>query len=118
MTGIDKLFQLKYLSFRGTDMLKLPSGISRLYGLETLDIRCTRTEELPSEIAQLIKLQHLLASSGYYESSGITKIPNGIGNMRNLRVISGFNVIKSSFNAVEELGNLTALEQLYLQLDG
>jgi disease resistance protein RPM1 len=46
------------------------------------------------------------------------KIPNGIGNMRNLRVISGFNVIKSSLSAVEELGNLAALEELHLQLDG
>jgi disease resistance protein RPM1 len=119
MNGIDKLFQLKYLSFRGTDMSKLPTEISRLYGLETLDIRSTYITELPSEIVQLIKLQHLLlASNTYFEAEGITKIPNGIGNMKSLRAISGFNVIKSSLSAVEELGNLTALEQLYLQLDG
>lgn len=64
MNGIDKLFQLKYLSLRGTDISKLPSGISRLYGLETLDISDTHIEELPSEIVQLIKLQHLLACNG------------------------------------------------------
>ena len=46
------------------------------------------------------------------------KIPNGIGNMRNLQVISGFNIIKSSWCAVEELGNLTGLKDLHLQLDG
>ena len=118
MNGIDKLFQLKYLSLRGTDMSKLPSGIVRLYGLETLDLRNTYIEELPPEIVQLIKLQHLLASYGYLEDEGILKIPNGIGNMRNLRVISGFNVIKSSLGAVEELGNLTTLHELHIQLDG
>jgi hypothetical protein len=94
---------------------KLPSGIVRLYGLETLDLRYTCIEELPPEIVQLIKLQHLLASHG---TIGRVKIPNGIGNMRNLRVISGFNVIESSLGAVEELGNLTALNVLDIQLDG
>jgi disease resistance protein RPM1 len=115
MNGIDKLFQLKYLSFSRTNMRELPSGIVRLYGLETLDLRDTCIEELPPEIVQLIKLQHLLASVG---AAGGVKIPNRIGNMRNLRVISGFNVIESSLGAVEELGNLTALYELYIHLDG
>ncbi|KAF8700329.1 hypothetical protein HU200_034261 [Digitaria exilis] len=120
MNGIDKLFHLKYLSLRGTDMAKLPSGILRLYDLETLDLRNTYIKELPAEIVQLIKLLHLLLgrSNGYYHIEGRTKIPNGIGNMRNLRVISCFNVIESSLGAVEELGNLTALKELHVQLDG
>ncbi|TVU49765.1 hypothetical protein EJB05_01101, partial [Eragrostis curvula] len=114
MNGIDKLFQLKYLSLRGTYMSKLPTGILRLHGLETLDLSNTLIRELPSGIVQLIKLQHLLIK--YYDG-GETKIPNGIGNMRNLRVISGFNVTMSSLSAVEELGNLTALEELHLEHD-
>ncbi|KAG2602995.1 disease resistance protein RGA5-like isoform X2 [Panicum virgatum] len=125
MNGIDKLFQLKYLSLRDTDMSKLPSGIARLYGLETLDLRNTHIEELPPEIVQLIKLRHLLIAryiSMYSDEhswiEATTKIPDGIGNMRNLRVISGFNVIKSSLGAVEELGNLTTLQELHIQLDG
>ncbi|RLN05086.1 Disease resistance protein RPM1 [Panicum miliaceum] len=125
MNDIDKLFQLKYLSFRDTDMRELPSGIVRLYSLETLDLSNTCIEELPPEIVQLIKLQHLLIARYYNMYSdrhfcleGRTKIPDGIGNMRNLRVISGFNVTKSSLSAVKELGNLTALNELNLQLDG
>ncbi|VAI62982.1 unnamed protein product [Triticum turgidum subsp. durum] len=121
MDGIDKLFQLKYLSFRGTEMLKLPSGIVRLYGLETLDLRDTYIEELPTSIIQLIKLQHLLTAIYPYSNDnprGKTKIPDGIGNMKNLQAISGFNIIKSSLCAVEDLGNLTGLKVLHLQLDG
>nr|UBY07469.1 NBS-LRR disease resistance protein [Dasypyrum villosum] len=120
MNGIDKLFQLKYLSFRGTDMSKLPSEIVRLYGLETLDLRDTRIEELPTGIIQLVKLQHLLIARYPYGLCpyGETKIPNGIGNMRDLPVISGFNIIKSSLCPVEELGNLSNLKELHLQLDG
>nr|UBY07001.1 NBS-LRR disease resistance protein [Dasypyrum villosum] len=117
MDGIDKLFQLKYLSFRATDMSKLPSGIVKLYGLETLDIRNTQIEELPTGIIQLGKLQHLLTAR-YPGPHGEIKLPNGIGNMRNLQVISGFNIIKSPLRAVEELGNLNRLKELHLQLDG
>ncbi|XP_048536856.1 disease resistance protein Pik-2-like [Triticum urartu] len=115
MNGLDKLFQLKYLSFRGTDLSKLPSGILRLYGLETLDLRDTHIEELPIGIVQLVKLQHLLTAR-YFD--GKTKIPDGIGNMRNLQAISGFNIIMSSLGAVEELRNLTGLKELHIQLDG
>ncbi|WVZ92626.1 LOW QUALITY PROTEIN: hypothetical protein U9M48_038675 [Paspalum notatum var. saurae] len=121
MNGIDKLFQLKYLSLRGTDMSELPSGIVRLCGLETLDLRNTYITELPSGIAQLTKLQHLLIGRPHPWSNGLvahTVIPNGIGNMSNLRIITGFNISKSSLGAVEELGNLTGLNELYLQLDG
>ncbi|KAM3223703.1 hypothetical protein ACQJBY_057206 [Aegilops geniculata] len=120
MNGIDKLFLLKYLSFRGTDMLKLPSGVLRLYDLETLDLRNTHIEELPTGIIQLVKLQHLLTGRYPYSGTahGKTKIPNGIGTMKNLQVISGFNIIKSSLCAVEELGNLTVLKDLIVQLDG
>ncbi|XP_044954302.1 disease resistance protein RGA5-like [Hordeum vulgare subsp. vulgare] len=117
MEGIDKLFQLKYLSFRGTDMSKLPSGIVKLYGLETLDIRNTQIEELPTGIIRLVKLQHLLTAR-YPGPHGEIKLPNGIGNMRNLQAISGFNIIKSPLRAVEELGNLNHLKELHLQLDG
>nr|UBY06912.1 NBS-LRR disease resistance protein [Dasypyrum villosum] len=120
MNGIDKLFQLKYLSFRGTKMSKLPSGVVRLYGLETLDLTDTHIEKLPTGIIQLVKLQHLLIARYSRAGSpfGNTKIPDGIGNMRNLQAISGFNIIMSSLGAVEELGNLTGLKDLYLQLDG
>jgi disease resistance protein RPM1 len=119
MNGIDKLFLLKYLSLRGTYMSEIPSGIVRLYDLETLDLRNNNIEELPSRIIELTKLQYLLigTSSFLYKSLGMTKIPNGIGNMSNLRVITGFNVTQSSLGAVAELGNLTSLNELHLELD-
>ncbi|KAM3411537.1 hypothetical protein ACQJBY_003294 [Aegilops geniculata] len=111
MHNMDKLFNLKYLSYRCTGISKLPSGIVMLGELETLDLRDTCVQELPSGIVQLIKLQHLLVAVG-------TKIPNGIGVMRNLRVISGFNITRSPVAAVEDLGNLTRMSELDIYLDG
>jgi disease resistance protein RPM1 len=120
MNGIEKLFQLKYLSFKDTWISKLSSRVAMLHDLETLDLRNTCITELPAEIVQLSKLQHLLTARGKYRErhrSGKTKIPNGIKNMRNLQVISGFNITMSSVGAVEELGNLNTLNELHIHLD-
>lgn len=119
MNGIDNLFHLKYLSFRGTGISGLPPGVPMLQDLETLDLRNTDIQELPTGIVELVKLQYLLtARDTYGELEGNTKIPDGIGNMRSLRAISGFNITLSSKGAVEELGNLTSLNHLHVELNG
>ena len=81
-----------------------------LRDLETLDLRNTKIRDLPDGIVQLTKLQHLLGNR--YEKK---KIPIGIGNMTNLREISGFDITMSSVGAVEELGSLINLKVLYVQ---
>jgi disease resistance protein RPM1 len=105
-----KLFQLKYLGLRKTNISRLPSGIVMLSDLETLDFRGTSVQELPAGFVQLTKLQHLLAGKN-------TKIPCGIGNMNNLRVISQVNATMSPAAALDELGNLTCLSELFVYLD-
>jgi disease resistance protein RPM1 len=115
MNSVEKLFQLKYLGLKETDISRLPSGIVMLSDLETLDFRYTSVHELPvhelpAGFVQLTKLQHLLAVRG-------TKIPSGIGNMKNLRVISGVNATTSPAAALDELRNLTCLSELFVYLE-
>jgi disease resistance protein RPM1 len=110
MDSVEKLFQLKYLGLRQTDISRLPSGIVMLSDLETLDFWGTSVKELPARFVQLTKLRHILAVRG-------TKIPSGIGNMKNLRVISGVNATTSPADALEELGNLTCLRELFVLLN-
>ncbi|PNT73785.1 hypothetical protein BRADI_1g01387v3, partial [Brachypodium distachyon] len=110
INGMEKLFQLKYLRLRGRSLSKLPSRIVLPDGLETLDLRDTSVNELPVGIIKLMKLRHVLVA-------GETKIPNGIGGMRNLRVISGFNITRSPADAVEDLGNLASLDELNVCLN-
>jgi disease resistance protein RPM1 len=116
MSSMDKLFQLRYLSLRSTCISKVPLGIVMLRDLETLDLRDTFIEDLPPSIVQLDKLQHLLTARCIFY--GETKIPSGIGKMRSLRVISGFNITKSSVGAVEELESLTSLIELHVVFNG
>nr|UBY07085.1 NBS-LRR disease resistance protein [Dasypyrum villosum] len=110
MDGMENLFQLKYLSFKKTDIRELPSGVVMLHDLETLDLRITEIREMPSRIVQLTKLQHLCC--GFQQ-----KIPIGIGNITNLREISGFYITMSSVGAVVELGSLINLEVLDVQCE-
>lgn len=111
MKTIGKLFHLKYLNFPAMRIPKLPSGIVLLRDLETLHFGATPVEELPTGFAQLTKLQHLIGG-------GWTIIPKKIGNMRNLREISGFSVTKSPADVVEDLGNLPGLEEIDIYLNG
>lgn len=111
MTTIDKLFQLKYVSLRNTKISELPPRIVMLHNLQTLDLRETNILDLPAGFHLLTKLQYLLTGKK-------VKVPHGIGNMRNLQVISSLDITESSLDAVEELGNLTRLRELCLWLDG
>uniref|UniRef100_A0ACD6AC41 Uncharacterized protein n=1 Tax=Avena sativa TaxID=4498 RepID=A0ACD6AC41_AVESA len=101
--GMDKLYQLKYLNLGGTRVSKLPSRIELLFNLETLIIWHTQVRDLPAGFVQLAKLQHLM---------GVHDLPNGIGVMRKLQLMSGFNVYSSSKDVLVDLGNFTSLEEL------
>uniref|UniRef100_J3N0Q8 Disease resistance R13L4/SHOC-2-like LRR domain-containing protein n=1 Tax=Oryza brachyantha TaxID=4533 RepID=J3N0Q8_ORYBR len=65
---------------------------------------------MPTEFCRLTKLQHLLGNFLRL------KLPNGIGNMRNLRLLSGINISNSSASAVVELGELAGLRELQICL--
>ncbi|KAL6842967.1 hypothetical protein ACP4OV_027280 [Aristida adscensionis] len=106
---IGGLFHLKYLSLRRTWISNLPPQIGDLQTLETLDIRDTNIEELPGTITGLVQLKYVL-SGGY--SWGKIKIPDGIGNMASLRAISGFDICRSSTNAVQDVGYLRSVREL------
>nr|UBY07151.1 NBS-LRR disease resistance protein [Dasypyrum villosum] len=112
MDGMENLFQLKYLSFKETDIRELPSGVVMLHDLETLDLRSTDVRDLPARIVQLTKLQRLCCDIFILRFQ--RKIPIGVGNMTNLREISGFDINMSSVGAVEELGSLINLEVLHV----
>ncbi|KAF7069364.1 hypothetical protein CFC21_075005 [Triticum aestivum] len=104
MNGMDKLVQLKYLNFRGTYISKLPSGIMMLGNLETLDIWNTRVYELPAGFGRLTKLEHL-------EGEWLT-LPDGIGDMKNLQLMSGLDITSSITDVLEDLRSLTSLKEL------
>uniref|UniRef100_A0A0E0MHS0 Uncharacterized protein n=1 Tax=Oryza punctata TaxID=4537 RepID=A0A0E0MHS0_ORYPU len=74
LNSICKIFQLKYLSLRNTDVSHLPKKIDKLQYLETLDIRQTEIKAFPGKHFILPGLKHLLA--------GCTNCPGKKNNVK------------------------------------
>uniref|UniRef100_A0A0D9XU63 AAA+ ATPase domain-containing protein n=1 Tax=Leersia perrieri TaxID=77586 RepID=A0A0D9XU63_9ORYZ len=104
---IGGLLQLRYLNIRHTSISELPNEILALQFLETLDLRGTGLKELQANVVQLHKLAFLLCDNRL-------RLPEGIGNMKTLHLVSQFDVLRNKVAVVEELGNLTNLTELVI----
>ncbi|KAL6890320.1 hypothetical protein ACP4OV_009083 [Aristida adscensionis] len=108
IVGIGSLFHLRYLGLRDTNIAILPKEIGNLQYLQTLDLKQTGITHLPSTVAQLRRLVRL-----YVEPSIV--LPDGIGNMDSLQLLSSVGV-GSATKFAEDLGNLTELTVLHISL--
>ncbi|CAD6343513.1 unnamed protein product [Miscanthus lutarioriparius] len=115
----NKVYQLKYLSIRNTDITELPKDIEKLRYLETLDIRQTKIRTLSSKAVVLPKLMHLLAGNVEHQrkdaasgsggrSFSTVQMPRGIGSMTDLQILCHAEV----FNSADELMEVGRLQQL------
>uniref|UniRef100_A0A0D3EM70 NB-ARC domain-containing protein n=1 Tax=Oryza barthii TaxID=65489 RepID=A0A0D3EM70_9ORYZ len=121
LKDICKLYLLRYVSLRSTNISKLPRAVGNLKELLTLDVRSTYIRELPATITQLRCLKHLLAGRykyytrthhvKHFASREAVTIPAGLKNMSALQSIAPVN-ISSSFRAMHELGELSQLTKL------
>ncbi|KAF7051321.1 hypothetical protein CFC21_059568 [Triticum aestivum] len=131
LNNICKLFMLKYLSLRNTDVSALPKQIHRLQQLETLDIRQTKIQAFPTDFAKLLMLKHLLAGRTDFsspvkdtinskESFSTPRMPQGIGAMRrNLEILSHVQVSGSgSESMLMDVGQLVKVQKLGVVLHG
>uniref|UniRef100_A0A0E0MH79 Uncharacterized protein n=1 Tax=Oryza punctata TaxID=4537 RepID=A0A0E0MH79_ORYPU len=104
---IGSLWQLRYLNIRHTPISELPDEILALKFLETLDLRGTGVLELQASVVQLHKLAFLLCDNRL-------RLPEGIGSMKTLHLVSQFDVLRNKIAVVEELGNLSNLTELVI----
>ncbi|KAF8672299.1 hypothetical protein HU200_049498 [Digitaria exilis] len=114
LSKIEKLTRLTYLSLRNTFISEIPTGVAKLLDLEILYLRDTRVTELPAGIVCLRKLRQLLTGG---VDQGLTKIPDGIGKMESLQVVVGFNIMRSSIDAIKDLRYLINLKELSIQFN-
>ncbi|XP_004979892.1 putative disease resistance RPP13-like protein 3 isoform X2 [Setaria italica] len=107
---LGNLHHLRYLGLCKTGISQLPEEIENLQFLQTLDVRGTEIFKLTSSVVQLRKLMCL-----YIDWS--TRVPNGIGNLTCLEQLSWLRIDDYTRNIIEELGQLTELRQLSIELD-
>uniref|UniRef100_A0ACD5WR58 Uncharacterized protein n=8 Tax=Avena sativa TaxID=4498 RepID=A0ACD5WR58_AVESA len=106
LTGIDQLFQLRYLRVEASrGVIELPGALKGLVYLETLDLNCDVENSFPSDIVHLPCLSYLCLPSGAIQ---------GVENMKSLRTLCWFDLDRNSVNDIRGLGKLTNLRELEL----
>ncbi|CAL5004261.1 unnamed protein product [Urochloa decumbens] len=110
LTQICKLALLRYLKVKnerslGEISIVLPVQIIRMRYLETLELPALSACCLPSDIVQLPRLSHLVVPHD-------TGLPDGIEKLKSLRSLEGFNMLMSSIENINGLGELENLSDL------
>jgi len=104
---LGNLLHLRYLGLRGTEIDQLPEEISNLHFLQMLYV--DSIPSLPSSIVRLTQLMCL-------RISGRTKVPEGIGSLIALEELSCLRISYEKKKMLEELGQLTELKVLDLEI--
>ncbi|XP_048537093.1 disease resistance protein RGA5-like [Triticum urartu] len=110
LENIVRLFQLRYLNLKCTEISKLPEQIGRLGCLEVLDLTGTYVKELPASIVNLRKLMHLLVND-------FVKFPDGIAKMQAIETLKVVNASIQPLDFLCGLGQLMNLRNLRIHLD-
>lgn len=106
LSGIYKLFLLRYVRITTDIVIKLPVSIHGLKYLETLEIYASLLT-VPLDLVRLPKLLHL-------HLQGDTKLPDYVGHLRSLRTLQSFDLSSNSEDNVKSLGELANLQDLHV----
>jgi hypothetical protein len=107
-----KMYLLRYLSVRKTQISKLPPQIKELCGLRTLDVSHTQISELPS---QAFELDHLIKLD--LRSTKIGKLSEKVVGLQKLQYLlvggdTTLSLIKYPLSFTAALGDLACLRVL------
>ncbi|XP_044417499.1 disease resistance protein Pik-2-like [Triticum aestivum] len=102
MRDVCRLYLLKFLSLRNTNVAKMPRKVGNLEHLETLDVKHSHIWKLPRTVTKLSKLERL--------RSNRWNLPRGVWKMKALREVD-VGVVDSP-SVAQEIGKLTQLQLL------
>jgi disease resistance protein RPM1 len=112
---ICRMFLLRFLSMKGTEISKIPRTLGDLEHLQMLDARDTYLKGLPETVINLEKLERLLFSHKT-EWGTMWEAPRGISRMKALREVNKM-IIRDKIEVAEEIGDLEGLQGIMIYLD-
>uniref|UniRef100_A0A8R7QYH4 Disease resistance protein RPM1 n=2 Tax=Triticum urartu TaxID=4572 RepID=A0A8R7QYH4_TRIUA len=111
MKDICRMYLLKFLSLKGTDISFMPSEVGNLEHLLTLDLEQTRLDDLPGTVKNLEKLECLR-----FDKKGAWGVmwrpPRGVSNMKALREVD--RVLVEDVEIAKEFGELEQLQRIFV----
>ncbi|KAF2305309.1 hypothetical protein GH714_003621 [Hevea brasiliensis] len=103
--SIGKFKHLRYLSFAGTPIKRLPESVCSLYNLQTLILmKCKDLVELPANMVKLMNLCHLEITD-----TSLKEMPLHMGKLTKLRKLTDFVLGSHSGSSIKELAELQYL---------
>ncbi|GJN24672.1 hypothetical protein PR202_gb12426 [Eleusine coracana subsp. coracana] len=116
MRCICRLYLLRFLSLRGTDITEVPPQIRKLEHVQTLDVRHTLVPGLPETVTELYRLERLQISHHNINPEYMWRLPPGLGKMKALREV-GFSVLGNDVQVAKDVGELEKLKELSIYPD-
>jgi len=117
MRAICRMYLLRYLGLKGTDISEMPREVRHLEHLQTLDVSETRLSCLPETVTELRKVERLKFSHKDVEKwTTMWKAPSRVSEMKALREVG--NVIVDGVQAAQEIGKLEQVQAIDVYVDG
>ncbi|KAL6647931.1 hypothetical protein ACP70R_015368 [Stipagrostis hirtigluma subsp. patula] len=115
MGYICRLYLLRFLNLRYTNVSTMPREIGNLEHLETLDVYHTYLQDLPETVTKLEKLERLQFATRC-DWTGMWKLPRGLSRMKALREVH-FARLRDDIEVARELGDLQQLQTLCMYIE-
>ncbi|TVU04304.1 hypothetical protein EJB05_50130, partial [Eragrostis curvula] len=114
MEQVCRLFLLRFLSLRHTDVTEIPCEIEKLQHLQRLDLRETLLGGAPQSLINLEKLE-ILDLSNRNNWRVLLKLPKGLRKMKALQRLDRFE-LGDDAEVAKEIGELVQLRHLGIVL--
>ncbi|TVU06722.1 hypothetical protein EJB05_49950, partial [Eragrostis curvula] len=116
MRYVCRLYLLKFLSVKGTNIDEMPSQLGKLMHLQTLNTRGTYLTRLPETVTNLEKLERI-EFRHKIKWDILWCLPKGLQKMKALREVDVAFLNKDNVQAARELGELQQLQgiAMYIQ---
>ncbi|TVU41771.1 hypothetical protein EJB05_15319, partial [Eragrostis curvula] len=110
-----RMYLLKFLSVKGTNISKMPPEVGKLEDLQMFDVRDTCLPGLPETVTKLHKVENLKFSNRHGWHT-MWRLPRGLKKMKELREVAGA-VLGNDIQVARELGELEQLQQLDIYIN-